>query len=64
MENTHKKELTRRADTLILNPMPQPNAADSKAHERVNQHSQDAAEADEAKAIPLAQFSNNHKEQQ
>jgi len=43
--------------------MPQHIAADSKAHERVNQHSQDAAEADEAKAIPLAQFLTNHKEQ-
>ena len=37
--------------------MPQHNAAASKSPERANQHSQDAATADEAKAIQLAKSS-------
>jgi len=42
--------------------MPQHIAAASKAHERGNQHSQDAAQADEAKATPLAHKHNRRKQ--
>ncbi len=38
-------------------PMPQHNAEASKSPEWANQHSQDAATADEAKAIPLVKSS-------